>query len=121
MICKNGFWHPSKVPICCPFLCTLSLCINSGTCMADPQDKNKSYHCVCASDWMGRQCEFQKVNKIKLKREIRQLISYMGGVCELNEYVTGPVWGEYTEYEWFVICLSQKEGAYYLYTVSEDV
>ena len=89
--------------------------------MADPQDKNKSYHCVCASDWMGHQCEFQKVNKIKLKREIRQLISYMGGVCELNEYVTGPVWGEYTEYEWFVICLSQKEGAYYLYTVSEDV
>ena len=61
---------------------------------------------------------------MKLKREIRQLVSYMGGVCELkelNEHVTGPVWGEYTGYEWFVICLSQKEGAYYFYTVSEDV
>ena len=48
----------------------------------------------------------------------------MGGICklpEINEYVTGPVWGKYTGYEWFVICLSQKEGAYYFYTVSEDV
>ena len=44
----------------------------------------------------------------------------MGGTCKLNEYLTDPVWGKYTGYEW-VCDLSQKEGAHYFYTVSEDV
>ena len=44
----------------------------------------------------------------------------MGGTCKLNEYLTDHVWGKYTGYEW-VCDLSQKEGAHYFYTVSEDV
>ena len=99
--CDAGTWKPSGNPRCNPKPCNQYPCQNNGACH---NVGNYNYRCACGSKWQGQTCQYRKVIREDLNKELQNSLSQNGGTS--NDDYRDLLWNylaqRYTYYYWYV-------------------